>query len=728
MKITKITLENFLCYSGKDNIIKFTDGINLVLGANGYGKSKLYDAFNWLFFDRITNQKGEPIGTVTLSSNLISKKTIEETTDGEIECKVILELETEKEGFQIERKYSIRKEDEKLFPSEKSDVKVFIKNELEYLPHELPVDSGFLDFVRDNIIPIDILPHIWFQGERGITKAVDTSSGKTLHQVINKISYIEMWQRYVDIADNANNRIKTIFDKEARKSSRKKKTREALYTKIEDLQTDLNKNSKELASRRKDLGSVNQKIDNISLNAEAQEKISNLKLEEEKLTNNFHKVKEELDALIDSADRNLFDSFWVINKTQHSANSYDKLYSDYIYEKQREINEAKENLPKIPRGNPTATHLNKMIIDRHCHVCDRPAPKGSDAYNHIEKLLPENYPSPKPDSREYIHDSEFKKMSQIQIGLLLNIDAFEQESEDLTTNYYKKEDKRVELKEKLENIKDKKSLVLTDAGLENLDSGVQIGKKYKNLSEQSSNLNNTIGRLENSILADNKEKEELEEKYQKSFAGEIDEKLTKQMKFFKSMLTATKHAKESQFLMLVKLLEEKTNQHYENINKESGAFYGEIKFHKNHTEGYTARIHDADDVDVTNNMNTSQILSMQLSILFAILSTNKEKGLNKKYPLIADAPNSSFDPEKRKFLLREMGRTFDQTIIMMFEYLEKDPDRQNRYKVNTKALKALKTEMKGSGIGVNIIHLDIPNNINPKKLQELSITQNHLKL
>jgi len=193
------------------------------------------------------------------------------------------------------------------------------------------------------------------------------------------------------------------------------------------------------------------------------------------------------------------------------------------------------------------------------------------------------------------------------------------------------------------------------------------------------------------------------------------------MKFFKSMLIAAKDAKESQFQMLVKLLEEKTNYHYENVNKESGAFYGEIRFHKNHHEGYTARVHDADDVDVTNNMNTSQILSMQLSILFAILSTNKEKGLNKKYPLIADAPNSSFDPEKRKFLLREMGRTFDQTIIMMFEYLEKDPSRSNRYKVNSKALKALKAEMKDSGIEVNVIHLDIPNDINPKKLQELSI-------
>jgi len=454
MKITKITLNNFLCYSGEDNIIEFSDGLNLILGANGYGKSKLYDAFNWLFFDRITNQRGEPVGTMTLNSNLISKKTIEEAPDGRIECRVALELETKKEEFQIERRYSVKKEDGKLFPSEKSDVKVFIKSALEYLPHELPVNSGFLDFVRDNIIPIDILQHIWFQGERGITKAVDTSSGKTLHQVINKISYIEMWQRYVDIADNANNRIKIIFEKEARKSSKKKKTREVLYKKIEELQGRISKNSKELFSRRKELETINQKIDSISINAEAQEKINSLKREEGKIANDFHRVLEQLHSLIDSADRNLFDSFWIIYKTQHSANLFDKLYGDYVYEKQRDINEAEESLPIIPRGNPTATHLKKMILDCHCHVCNRSAPKGSEPYNHIKKLLPENYPLAKPEGGEYIHENDFKKLSQTQIGLHLNIDSFEQESEELRNHYYQKEQERVELKEKLENIKD----------------------------------------------------------------------------------------------------------------------------------------------------------------------------------------------------------------------------------------------------------------------------------
>ena len=49
MIIEKIELENFMCYAGKDNILEFTEGINVIIGDNGYGKSKLYDAWSILW-------------------------------------------------------------------------------------------------------------------------------------------------------------------------------------------------------------------------------------------------------------------------------------------------------------------------------------------------------------------------------------------------------------------------------------------------------------------------------------------------------------------------------------------------------------------------------------------------------------------------------------------------------------------------------------------------------
>ena len=55
MKIRTLSLSNFLCYYGRaaSNTFRFSDGINLIIGHNGAGKSKIYDAFYWVLYDQI---------------------------------------------------------------------------------------------------------------------------------------------------------------------------------------------------------------------------------------------------------------------------------------------------------------------------------------------------------------------------------------------------------------------------------------------------------------------------------------------------------------------------------------------------------------------------------------------------------------------------------------------------------------------------------------------------
>ena len=55
MIINSITMKNFQCYYGEheDNKFEFTDGLNLIIGNNGAGKSKFYDAFYWVLNDKI---------------------------------------------------------------------------------------------------------------------------------------------------------------------------------------------------------------------------------------------------------------------------------------------------------------------------------------------------------------------------------------------------------------------------------------------------------------------------------------------------------------------------------------------------------------------------------------------------------------------------------------------------------------------------------------------------
>ena len=52
MKINSITINNFQSYYGEQTI-EFGDGLNLVIGNGGKGKSKLFNAFYWVLFGKI---------------------------------------------------------------------------------------------------------------------------------------------------------------------------------------------------------------------------------------------------------------------------------------------------------------------------------------------------------------------------------------------------------------------------------------------------------------------------------------------------------------------------------------------------------------------------------------------------------------------------------------------------------------------------------------------------
>jgi DNA sulfur modification protein DndD len=48
MIIKELIIENYLCYYDQKKF-EFSDGLNIVLGENGEGKTKFFDAVEWLF-------------------------------------------------------------------------------------------------------------------------------------------------------------------------------------------------------------------------------------------------------------------------------------------------------------------------------------------------------------------------------------------------------------------------------------------------------------------------------------------------------------------------------------------------------------------------------------------------------------------------------------------------------------------------------------------------------
>ena len=87
MIIKNITIENFRSYYGR-NSINVGSGLTLIIGANGDGKTTLFEALEWLF---------DTVGKMQNADNkYISKKKSNELFEGDFaSVKVSMTYETE---------------------------------------------------------------------------------------------------------------------------------------------------------------------------------------------------------------------------------------------------------------------------------------------------------------------------------------------------------------------------------------------------------------------------------------------------------------------------------------------------------------------------------------------------------------------------------------------------------------------------------------------------------
>lgn len=714
-----------MCYSGPDNTIEFSEGLNIILGANGYGKTKLYDAFNWVLFDHITDQEGRlSVKTNSIKEGLISRKALSAASSGDVvACSVTVEILNEA-GKQIvlERTFSTEKTSGMEFSSSgKSSFSISEKDDFEYKPILLEDQGGIDEYIREHVIPPDILEHIWFQGERGIKNAVDTSNASKLKQVINKLSYIETWERFIQAADDTDRRTKKKYNEAIKRNNKIRDKASKLQQELETIEERLEQINEEIKINKNEVIMAEDRIDNLSMGESLREDLRKLRDDEVGLLQELASTQKDLDAILDNANRDLFDKSWIVEGTEHVATKFRELYEGYIYSKHEDRRRAIEGLPAIPKGNPTVAHLQKMLKDEHCNVCDRPAKEGSEAYKHIKRLLPENYPEVEDNFHPYHHEYDVQGVNR-SVSVVSNYaESAQEEADEQTNKYFRLKNRFKQLEEENSKLEEQKQILLGRYNLESLESGVQQGEQYKSLSEKKAVLAKEIGKLEEKRTQLLENREEKSKSLGKLVDDDIDPVLIKQMKYFGDMLTGIEVAKEKQYNNLVNLLEQETNRHYAAINEKSGAFYGKVVFEPNTAGGYHPEIHNENGEDVTNGMNTSQLLAMQFSILFAILSANKEYGFNKRYPLIADAPNSAFDSKKKKDLLKQIGTTFEQSIVMMFEYLENDPTRANRYQIDKEGIRELIEIMKAEGIKVNAVMLDIPDGVNSRDINELTV-------
>jgi DNA sulfur modification protein DndD len=237
INITKIELLNFRRYRNAE--FKFDEPCSVIVARNGVGKSTLFDAITWCFFEvedyRDTKNKKEEI----LSSS--TKKELKKDGECCVRSTIFLLNTEDNSRYKVEREIDCVIGEEKiLYGPSRFTVSFFNSNVKDWEIEEHP--ESFIE----NLIPSDLRQFFFFDGEN-LRKKFDEDTPKYIEEKINEVSRVGFLSRlylYVD-------RYKDYLETTKEKTENKKSQLSSLLKKIADgkkLERTINKEITEITN------------------------------------------------------------------------------------------------------------------------------------------------------------------------------------------------------------------------------------------------------------------------------------------------------------------------------------------------------------------------------------------------------------------------------------------------------------------------------------------------
>lgn len=218
MKINNIFISNFQSYYG-DQTVEFGNGLNLVIGEGGKGKSKLFNAFYWVLFGSIyiseigwKTTDGLPYNAkmALKRHEFINKKALKETAIGEsVTTTVRMEI-VDDNGLihEIERSVTAHRQPGEDWDSENSWE---VGNNMLRVNYETTTGNVVKrdEMAKDKItelFPNGIRGYIWFQGE-SLDDLINFRSKENLRNAVRHISYYTYYEKLSQIISLAKQKL-----------------------------------------------------------------------------------------------------------------------------------------------------------------------------------------------------------------------------------------------------------------------------------------------------------------------------------------------------------------------------------------------------------------------------------------------------------------------------------------------------------------------------------------
>lgn len=690
MVINSITLTNFQCYYG---VVKFEfkEGLNVVIGDNGAGKSKLYDAFYWVLYDQVFDSLNREFKkTNQVKGNLVSDKAKALCEPGGIvkaEVEMAVYNPKRKMEYTLTRSYTVSKNESGALRQDPESSFSILETD-KFNSSRPIVNQEEIASLLKGILPDDVKPYMWFQGEQ-VDSLIDFKNNSTLTNAINVLSDIREFDFFEEVSKRAFEAAEREYHRELKKVSSDTRKNEELENQKMRVQRDLARLEEEKKLAVDNLTYATERKDKLLNKVDDAKRIEALNATAANLKERLKEIDERLVKMKAGINKSLISRNWILKGTGFLVELFAEKYDLYIQTRNRQEAEfsakqkALDELYKefrLPVDVPEPIFVQQMLDKERCLVCDREAPHGSSAYLKILELLDrskEHKQKPKPEPiTKHVFSEEFKSLYQNGLRLQGMINHADHEIRTAIGDILELEGKYKEAKNDLEGVQKEIIEAVNASSVGSIDSSIDIVNEFQSQLEAIVSSERKLERLKYEAEAKEKEGKKIDEELKGLSTGKISPILEEKIRILEDFRSITKSTRERVFNRLIMQLEEEANRHFYNMTSENRSVRGRIKLEKQSTGNYMPKNLD-NEGRILSSINDSNIILIKLAVIMAIISAKKSSPAADLYPLITDAPTSKFGDNYAIGFCRAASQVYSQSIVISKDFYQK-LDLQNR--------------------------------------------------
>ena len=697
MIIKEIIIKNFRSYYGENNRFEFSDGLTLILGDNGDGKTTFFEALQWLFNTSLDNGNIENVSEMRKSELAVGEQD-----------EVSVFMSFEHDGV---------KSVEKSFVFERTSDSSFRVGKTNYVGYE-DTDSG-REKVSGKILinrcyDAFIQRFSMFKGESELN-VFDNSSA--LKELVDKFSDIRDFDQLVEFSNKFEENSKAAYLKEMKSDEKVSKEAKSLELKIQHVSENISQKKTEIKEKQASVDYYTSTLKELEQNQETSERYK--EIEDRRKTQQDKKTKIMSQIAMIDYNHALLDKFWILAPYLKILQDFKQKCSTFSKEKRKQEREfdcqqaeaigklkaVKEIQGSLINGStelpwylPDQETMEEMIHDHICKVCGRPAPEGSEAYEfmihkledykkHVEAKIQKELATKEIEEKILFKNKHIENLHSLSISLSGN-------NESEISNIAVEIDERLQfvarlredlksVEAKLQDIMDEKSRLLIQAG--NVSEAV-LEKNFndiKGLFEQKGRAELRLSELNSELSVLNTQMNGLKQELDDLNPSGGQVKVLRDVhRALEEISKAFASAKESNLRRFLNELSEKANEYLEILSADD--FHGVIRLIQTADDSTEIKLFSCNDPSSADFSKTTEITKpsgsqkteMYISVLFAISDITKEKR-DEDYPLIFDAATSSFGDAKEDEFYNVIDGLDKQCIIVTKDFMTKGVVRTN---------------------------------------------------